>query len=612
MSQTYSPPASPTSRVRFLLTIVWGVLTLVAFGYVYACGFNAPVIDEWEFVAVLVGKEPWTPWLWEQHNEHRLPLPKLIYYAQFWLTHDFRSGMFIVVAMQSALSLGLMRYSARLRGRADWPDAFFPISLLHIGQWENFLLGYQICFALFTVLVSGLVVVMLCATRETTFRSGALAGVLMLLIALTGGAGLVLVPPVASWMVYLAVIEWRTGAKRRALALVGLVLLPAAYLVLCFANYQRPGDVPAPSRDPLAVATIAGQVLAMALGVGVSGVWWLVAVAELAIGVATIALLVRQGKDPAERLAAVGLIAIAAGLAGIALAVGVGRASFGPNMGLWSRYGSLSWPLLGAAFLAWVKAGGGAEPRGLKKWIPAGLCVASALAFPPNMGTGMLVGVSTVVRYTEMQADMRAGVPDAELIRKHFPNSRDEGQERRAVWAIPMLRDAGISIFAPAERRESQSRLWRVAAFVGLVGLAFAARWLWHLGKAVQVERARELFRLQHERFEEQLVKAASATGLPRGLSWVSCLITGNAVLVRETATGGIVALVPVVVQFEPIEGSDMEDVPAARDPRPATAVFAFARGTWETAGRVVFNHTPEQTVKKFEPQFRLIHHGNH
>ena len=153
---------------------------------------------------------------------------------------------------------------------------------------------------------------------------------------------------------------------------------------------------------------------------------------------------------------------------------------------------------------------------------------------------------------------------------------------------------------------------WIGGGLAGAILLLAAVRWFWHLGKAVQAERARELFRLQHERFEEQLVKAATATGLPRGLQWVSCAITGDAMLVRDTTTGGIVALVPVTIQFEPVTGSDMEDVPAARDPRPATAVYTFARGRWETAGRVVFNHTPEQTVAKFAPQFRIIDHGHH
>lgn len=152
---------------------------------------------------------------------------------------------------------------------------------------------------------------------------------------------------------------------------------------------------------------------------------------------------------------------------------------------------------------------------------------------------------------------------------------------------------------------------WWLAGGVAVVAAAaLGARWLWHLGRVVHVERCRELFRLQHERFEEQLLKAASASGLPRGLRWLACRITGDAVLVRDTATGGVVALVPVVVEFEPVEGGDMEDVPAAREPRPATAVFNFHQGNWHTAGRVVFNHTPDQTVTAFPELQRLPDHA--
>jgi hypothetical protein len=152
---------------------------------------------------------------------------------------------------------------------------------------------------------------------------------------------------------------------------------------------------------------------------------------------------------------------------------------------------------------------------------------------------------------------------------------------------------------------------WWVGGGVGLVLLALGARWLLHLGRAVQVERARELFRLQHERFEQMLLTAAAATGRPRGLTWVGCEITGDAVLARDAVTRGIVAFVPVVIGFEPVAGSDMEDVPAARDPRPATAVFAFRRGHWHTDGRVVFNLDPRQAVGHFGKQFSVLesHH---
>ncbi|HEX4611597.1 MAG TPA: hypothetical protein VH092_25605, partial [Urbifossiella sp.] len=85
----------------------------------------------------------------------------------------------------------------------------------------------------------------------------------------------------------------------------------------------------------------------------------------------------------------------------------------------------------------------------------------------------------------------------------------------------------------------------------------------------------------------------------PRGLTWAGCVITGDAVLARAT-TGGILALVPVEVRFEPVPGSDMEANPAATEPRPATAVFTFARGHWQTDGRVVFNLDPARAAATF------------
>lgn len=154
--------------------------------------------------------------------------------------------------------------------------------------------------------------------------------------------------------------------------------------------------------------------------------------------------------------------------------------------------------------------------------------------------------------------------------------------------------------------------LWLVGAVVaGVVLAALAGRWVLHLGRAVQIERARELFRLQHERFEQMLLAAATATGKPRGLAWVGCEIAGDAVLARDTATRGILALVPVVIRFEPEPGSDMEGVPMAREPRQATAVFTFHRGHWHTDGRVVFNLDPRQAAAHFGPQLAVIepHH---
>jgi hypothetical protein len=453
MTQTYTPSAPATSAtwrsLRLGLLAGWAVFALGAVGFVAVIGTNAPYADEWEFVPALVGEEPIPAWLWKQHNEHRLPLPRLVFLVLFKLTHDFRAGMLFQVVILSALALGLMRLAESLRGRPHWADLFFPVSLLHIGHWENFVMGYQLCFALFCVLATGLAVTALRATTENAFRSGVVAGVLLLLLALTGGSGLAVIAPVSAWIAYLALGVWRSGAKGRGLLLFLLAALPLAYLGAYFVGYQKPEGHPDPGADLLGTARVTAEVLGVSFGIGLMGVWFVVCPAVVALGVATIVLLLRRrGEQPAERFAVVGLIAVAAGVAGVAAAIGVGRGGWGRDakllegMGLWSRYSLLAWPLLATAYLAWVKLG--------RKWVPIALCVAAALAFPGNVGAGMMNGAQVKAKYSAIEADAAAGLSAEQIVARQFPGSQHAGQEKRAERGIPMLRAARIGIFAPS------------------------------------------------------------------------------------------------------------------------------------------------------------------
>ncbi len=444
MTQTYTPTAPATSAtfrsLRRALVAVWAVFAAGAVAFVAVIGTNAPYADEWEFVPALLGEEPALPWLWQQHNEHRLPLPRAVYLTLFALTHDFRAGMLLQVALLAALALYLMQVADRLRGKPHWADAFFPVSLLHVGHWENFIMGYQICFVLFAVLATGLAVVALRITRANAFRSGVTAGVLLMLLALTGGSGLVVVPPVAAWLVVVAASVWQSGEKGRAALLLLLAALPLAYLGVYAGGYERPPLHPVPSTDPRAVLRVAGEVLAMSFGIAMTPVWLAAFAGILALGGATVALLVPRWKEPGERLSVVGLIAVTAGVAGVALAIGVGRSGMGGDMGLWSRYSMLSWPLLAAAYLVWVKRG--------RKWVPVALCVFAALVFLGNTGTGMQNGAAVKSRYSAIEADAALGLSADQIVARQFPGSHQAGQEQRAVHAIPMLRAARVGIFA--------------------------------------------------------------------------------------------------------------------------------------------------------------------
>ena len=157
-----------------------------------------------------------------------------------------------------------------------------------------------------------------------------------------------------------------------------------AYIGAYFTDYRRPPGHPEPSSDPVAVVRLALEVLAVSFGIGVLHVWWVVALGLLGVGTATVAILLRRWGDPGERLWVAGVLAVAAGVTGVALAIGVGRGAWGAGMGLWARYTLLTWPLLAMTYLVWARLGG--------KWVPVALCVAAALVFPPNTGTGMMIG----------------------------------------------------------------------------------------------------------------------------------------------------------------------------------------------------------------------------
>lgn len=151
-----------------------------------------------------------------------------------------------------------------------------------------------------------------------------------------------------------------------------------------------------------------------------------------------------------------------------------------------------------------------------------------------------------------------------------------------------------------------------LAVAAGVTGMAALLAWrpLRRFGREVQAARARELFVLQRERLEAKFVTAAAASGKPRGLVWKDCAFENNLRLARDRATGELVALVPVTIQFEAVEGGDMEGVPAVAHAKGASAVFFFRRGHWLTAGRAVFNMDPGEVIRHFKNQYESVEAG--
>ena len=150
---------------------------------------------------------------------------------------------------------------------------------------------------------------------------------------------------------------------------------------------------------------------------------------------------------------------------------------------------------------------------------------------------------------------------------------------------------------------------WLIPPLVLMGGAAavLLSRRLRTFGRAVNVARARELFKLQRERLEAQFLDAAAKTGKPRGLRWVECQWDDAVTFVRERQSRQIAALIGVTIQFEAIPGGDMEGLPAVGNLRNASAVFFFHRGHWHTVGKAVFNMNPDEAAQHFHNQYELL-----
>jgi hypothetical protein len=122
-----------------------------------------------------------------------------------------------------------------------------------------------------------------------------------------------------------------------------------------------------------------------------------------------------------------------------------------------------------------------------------------------------------------------------------------------------------------------------------------------------ELARAIQEFKVRRETLEAKFYSLATSIGKPRGLRWKTCDWKPPVRFARDRSTGLLTAFVSVEINFEAIEGGDMEDVAAVGDLRDASAVFHYENGTWGTGGKALFNMNPETAVEKLGHQFEAM-----
>src|SRR5262249_20021910 len=187
----------PTDKrpFRFVL-FVWLGMVIAAFTLVAIFGSNVPSWDDWDMVPTATGHQPITlEWLWSQHNEHRVPVPRLLMLAMMrWVAFDFRTGMYFNVLATSALALGMVFAIRRIRGTSSYLDAFFPVVLLNWSQAANFLWFWQVEFYA-SMLLAGIILTLVARSPAPPKGVTAIAaGICLVLLPLCGANGLGMVP----------------------------------------------------------------------------------------------------------------------------------------------------------------------------------------------------------------------------------------------------------------------------------------------------------------------------------------------------------------------------------------------------------------------------------
>ena len=340
----------------------WLVMSVMAVLYVARYGGNMPFMDEFAMVPVYTHVQPVTVgFLWAQHNEHRIPLPKLIEIGLMKISAmDFRAGMYFNVALMSLSAAWLIGIAKGIRGRASYADAFFPLVLLNWGNYENFLWSFQVAFSVSTFLACAVLASLVGRGREAVFhdnklalRPALLASLCLILLPLCGAQGALLAPPVALWLAFVGFRAWVSGRFRDwkgavvAAAALSACLLVGGY----FVGYSAPSYHLAPPNLRAWMRT-SSEFLLTGFGpaIGELRVYGVVCIGALSL-VALFVLLAAWKSLPRERLGVAGFLCFLAGMAALALGIGKGRAFLGPGAGLSSRYVMLSAPFILALHL---------------------------------------------------------------------------------------------------------------------------------------------------------------------------------------------------------------------------------------------------------------------
>jgi hypothetical protein len=448
--ETLSQSMNPASNEPGASTFVWGawvIMTALALMFVARYGPNLPVADDFDVIDVAAGGRPFNlQWLWSLHNEHRVPLPRMVLLSLYRLSEvDFRVGMFFSVAALAALAAASIVIAARRGGGCRTYDVLFPLLVLNPSHAANVLWSWQVVFVLSAVIAGVVILLVVSRAGWPSPSSAAAVGVCLALLALCGAIGVALVPALSCWLLAASVAHMSsaTAARKRGALVILSTAIPAVFLTVFYFSGYEPARAHPAATELSAVFLTSLQFISLMLGTQARAFWpgsGLVALTVIAASILILARVVVKRRAE-ERARALGLLCAFGAFACLALAVGWGRAGSGEQSGFEVRYVTLVTPIWIAVFFTWDIY----TPTGVQR--VALTCVLSAalvLLWPCTRGA-IETGRNLAFRAGQFLADVTDGAPAFMLVRRHTGTlhpSQDLLAEK-----IAMLRKARIGVF---------------------------------------------------------------------------------------------------------------------------------------------------------------------
>lgn len=359
---------------RYLPYILILTAILTGFCYVYAYGVNILWEDEWDLIPPLLQKfDAGTLTLadfWKPHSEHRIFFPTLIDFGLGFLTAgDIVMNMYL---SQLVLAGALVLFVSVFRERfAEGPGIWLMVPLAFLcfsfRQWQNMLFGVQLqCYLV--ILAQAGAFFCLGRMKDGRFMSMFICAALFATLASGSFISGLLVWPVALGQILLLPLERR----RKGILMAVWAILSILEWIVYFIGYTKPSYHPPYGWswayffefvggglfDQPATALIAGVIVLVLMAVAVAFVF-----------------LKRQWAEQSFWLAI-----LAFGLANVGVTV-IGRAGFGANQALSSRYATFSIPLI-------IATGVLLAPRRGEKFFLSGVLLTGAMAGLAILGTG--------------------------------------------------------------------------------------------------------------------------------------------------------------------------------------------------------------------------------